>query len=156
MCYRYFRILGIILLLFVAGCSSDDQQQEASVDNGEPYDITTLLATADPKKGAAVFKLCQVCHSLEQKGGFKPGPGLYGLFGRTAGTVPGFAYSKVMVDSQVVWTPETMDHWIEAPAKFIPGNRMVFVGVKKPQDRANLIAYLQAETKVASGSVDGE
>ena len=156
MCYRYFRILGIVLLLSVAGCSSDDQQQGSSADVGESYDIATLLANADPKKGEAIFKQCQVCHSLEQEGGFKPGPGLYGLFGRAAGTVPGFAYSEVMVASQVVWTPETMDHWLEAPAEFIPGNRMVFVGVKKPQDRANLIAYLQAETKAASGSVDGE
>ena len=60
--------------------------------------------------------------------------------------VPGFTYSDAVMNSGIVWTPETLDAWLKQPAKFLPGNMMVFVGVPKPQDRANLIAYLQQNT----------
>jgi cytochrome c len=68
------------------------------------------------------------------------------MFGRKAGLAPGFAYSPALTDADVIWTPEALDAWLLRPSEFLPGNRMVFIGVKKAADRANLIAYLQKAT----------
>jgi cytochrome c len=97
-----------------------------------------------------LFLQCRACHSLGEGEPHKVGPNLYGMFGQTAGQAPGFAYSEVMIESGVVWSPETLDAWLARPSEFMPGNRMVFVGIRKPLDRANLIAYLQQQTGPSS------
>jgi len=102
--------------------------------------------TPDLKRGKTLFLQCRACHSLEEGGAHKVGPNLHGVFGRAAGQAEGFAYSDVLKDSGVVWTDDTMDQWIERPADFLPGNRMVFIGIRKPEDRASLIAYMKQET----------
>jgi len=111
-----------------------------------PPDLPALLAKADPDKGRVLFLQCRACHGLEAAEGNKVGPNLHGVMGRKAGLAPGFAYSDVLAQSTVVWTPETLDPWLARPSEFLPGNRMVFVGIKKPEDRANLISYLQKAT----------
>lgn len=118
----------------------------AAGDAPPPADLKTLLASADPAKGQVLFLQCRACHSLEAGGANKVGPNLHGFLGREAGQAPGFSYSEVLAKSGIVWTPEALDHWLERPSEFLPGNRMVFVGIRKPEDRANLIAYLQRET----------
>ena len=72
--------------------------------------------------------------------------GLHGFLGRKAGLAAGFSYSEAVSQSGVVWSAETLDQWLARPSEFLPGNRMVFVGIRKPEDRANLIAYLKRET----------
>jgi len=109
-------------------------------------DMESLLATADLKRGQTLFLQCRACHSLEAGEPHKVGPNLSGMFGRKAGLAEGFAYSPALSESDVVWTPESLNAWLERPSEFLPGNRMVFIGVKKPVDRANLIAYLQQAT----------
>ena len=74
------------------------------------------------------------------------GPNLGGLFGRTSGQVPGFAYSKANKEMAVEWKEETLYDYLLNPKKYIPGTKMVFAGLKKPEDRANLIAYLKQAT----------
>lgn len=143
--HRNFRMLTVVLALFAAGCGSGVQD---AVEYG-PYDLAELMTNADAEKGAALYKLCRACHTLEENGGHKSGPALFGIFGSKAGAVPGFKYTEAMAASQVIWAPETVDPWLEAPAKFMPGSRMVFAGMRNPQDRADLIVYLQAETKAA-------
>lgn len=101
---------------------------------------------ADIKAGKKVFRKCQACHAL-QAGKNKVGPTLYGLIGRTAGTTPKYRYSKANKNSGVVWTPEALDKYLQDPRKFIPKTKMVFPGLKKAKDRANLIAYLIEATK---------
>jgi cytochrome c len=105
------------------------------------------MAEADLTKGKVLFLQCRACHSLvpEIEPG-KIGPTLYGVLGRTAGTAPGFVYSEAVAQSGIVWTPEQIDHWLERPSDFLPGNKMVFVGIGDPQDRANIIAYIQQES----------
>jgi len=71
------------------------------------------------------------------------------MFGRAAGGAEGFSYSEVVTNSDIVWTPENLDDWLARPSEFLPGNRMVFVGIREPADRADLIAYLQRETSSA-------
>jgi cytochrome c len=98
-------------------------------------------ADGDAGHGKQVFKKCAVCHSLEP-GKVKIGPPLHGLLGRKAGTVKRFNYSGAMKSANVVWSLETLDKYLAAPKKFIPGNRMPFPGLPNAKDRADLIAYL--------------
>jgi cytochrome c len=106
-----------------------------------------LLAAADVNKGKVLYLQCRACHSLvpESEAG-KIGPTLYGVIGRAAGGVPGFSYSEAIMKSGITWTPEQIDDWLERPSEFLPGNKMVFVGVQNPQERANIIAFIQAES----------
>jgi len=142
------------LSLGLLGCGGSDQPVQpadtaasgTTAEVAETADLETLLTNADVKRGETLYFQCRACHTVEQDGFNKVGPTLWGVFGREAGTAPGFAYSDALKNSSVVWTPETINAWLEQPADYLPGNIMVFVGVKDPQDRANLIAYLQVET----------
>ena len=104
------------------------------------------FAEGDPAKGEKVFKKCKACHALEA-GKKKIGPSLAGMFGRTAGTVEGFKYSSAMKDSGVVWDEQTVDEFLAKPKTFIPKTKMSFPGLKKEQDRADIIAYLKEATQ---------
>ncbi len=116
--------------------------------------ITTLAAVAalsftapsfaegDAAEGATVFKKCKACHSLEV-GKKKIGPSLAGVLGRTAGTSEGYKYSKAMKAYGVVWSEETLAVYLVAPRKVVKGTKMGFPGLKKPEDIANLLAYLK-------------
>ncbi len=103
-------------------------------------------AEGDAAKGEKIFKKCKACHSLEA-GKKKVGPSLAGLFGRTAGMVDGFKYSKAMKGSGIVWDEATLEEFLTKPKAFVPKTRMAFPGLKKEQDRADVIAYLMEATK---------
>jgi cytochrome c len=99
---------------------------------------------ADAAHGEGIYNgRCVACHSPDAN---RVGPKHRGVVGRTAGTVPGFNYSKAMRNSGVVWTEETLDKWLADPQAFIPGQRMNFK-VVDPADRADLIAYLKTLTQ---------
>ncbi len=99
------------------------------------------LAEGDPTKGERIFKKCAACHVLEGNKK-KIGPSLAGLFGREAGTVAGFKYSKAMKNSDIVWTAQVLDEYLVNPRKYVPGTKMAFPGLKKAQDREDVIAFL--------------
>lgn len=138
------------LSLGLLGCGGSEEPATPgtaaeAVEEAAP-DLDALLANADVKRGETLYFQCRACHTIQQDGDNKVGPKLWGMFGREAGAVPGFAYSDAVKNSGIVWTAETVNAWLEQPADYLPGNIMVFVGVKKPQDRANLIAYLKEES----------
>ena len=100
-------------------------------------------ADGDAARGEAIYQRCLACHSLEHD---RVGPRHCGLFGRRAGTLPGYAYSPAMKKHGVTWNEETLDHFLENPLKTVPGTKMGYAGVKNPQERADLIAYLKQAT----------
>lgn len=141
----------------LAACAQDSGPANTGAPSAAPgaapaaeVDIATRLAAADADKGKVLFLQCRACHSLEQGGMNKVGPNLWGIFGRKAGQAEGFDYSDAIKNSAIVWTAEALDAWLARPSEFLPGNRMVFVGIRKPEDRANLIAYVQRETGAAA------
>ena len=104
-------------------------------------------AEGDAARGKRVFNKCKACHLLEDTGKKKIGPHLAGIFGRKAGSIAGFRYSKAMKKADIVWDEKTIDAYIAAPRKFIKGNKMAFAGVRKAKDRADVIAYLKEKTE---------
>ena len=101
----------------------------------------------DAVKGKKIFLKCAACHSLDA-GVNKVGPSLHGIIGRASASIAGFNYSDAMKGANLTWDIATIEKYITNPKALVPGNKMAFPGLPKPEDRANLIAYL----KEASGS----
>lgn len=116
--------------------------------------IGPLLASADVAKGEQIFKKCAACHSNDPSGANKVGPGLWDVVNRHIGTHADFNYSSAMKEfsdgGAKVWDDEHLNHFLLAPKKYIPGTAMGFAGLKKDDERADVIAYLHslAETPV--------
>lgn len=104
------------------------------------------LAEGDIAKGKKVFNKCKACHVADTEKN-KIGPHLVGMFGRKAGSLEKFKYSNAMKNSGVVWTAETLDEYLKKPRTFIKGTRMAFAGIRKDEERADLIAYLKSVTQ---------
>ena len=107
--------------------------------------IATLLATADIATGEAVFKKCTACHSIAQGGANGIGPNLWATLGKSHGHVAGFAYSDALKSVPGNWDWDGMDKWLANPKKYAPGTKMTFAGLGNPEERANLILYLNAQ-----------
>lgn len=120
---------------------------EAEGGSGEAEQpIEFYLASADVNKGADVFKKCQACHTINQGGANGLGPNLYATMGKAHGHVPGFAYSDALKGVPGVWDWKSMSEWLANPKKYAPGTKMTFAGLSNPQDRANVIAYLNSNS----------
>ena len=102
-------------------------------------------AEGDPAKGEKVFGRCKTCHEVAKQQN-KIGPHLVGVVGRKAGAVEGFKYSDPMKNAGVTWDEATLGQYLKDPKGFIPGNKMAFVGLKKDDEVADVIAYLKQAT----------
>ena len=96
----------------------------------------------DAAAGKIVFNKCGICHSVKE-GENKIGPSLYGVVGRPSHSIASFSYSEPMKAYDVTWDQPTLDHYLVDPRGVVPGTKMIFVGLKKDEDRANVIAYLE-------------
>ena len=101
------------------------------------------LPAGDAARGERVFWQCRTCHYPEQSVGHNNGPSLWAIFGKQAGSQPGFDYSPALTQANFIWTPELMDVWLQDPQKFMPGNMMMNPGIEDAGDRADVIEYLQ-------------
>jgi cytochrome c len=108
--------------------------------------LPSAYQNADLDNGQAKFAICKSCHTTAQGAGPMTGPNLWGVFGRKAGTSPGFAYSDGLKASGITWNPEAIDKWIANPRAVVPGTKMTFLGMADPKDRVDLVAYLKTVT----------
>lgn len=111
--------------------------------------LLTLPAAAegDAEKGKAAFAKCAACHDVGADAKNKIGPTLNGIIGHKPGTTEGFNYSAAMKaygEANPAWTEELLDAYLEAPMKTVKGTKMAFAGIRKPEERANIIAFLKA------------
>ena len=101
------------------------------------------------QRGEQIYARCAACHAIDRN---RTGPQHCGLFGRRAGTAPGYdTYSKAMRDSKIVWNDRSLDAFLEAPMQAVPGTSMGYAGVKDAQERADLIAWLRQATRPGKG-----
>jgi cytochrome c len=137
------------LVFLLMGCSDqknvDDDQQDIvltnTVDTGE-----LMTIDGDLERGRKLYLQCRACHSLKENEPHKIGPNLFKIIGSKAGSMKGYNYSDALSKSEIVWTIENLDLWLEKPYEIIPGNKMVFSGMSKQEDRNDLIAYVYDQT----------
>ncbi len=126
---------------YVIETGEEDAGAEEAAEEGP--DFQELLASADVESGARVFGKCRACHKVED-GANATGPHLYGIVGRPVAAVDGFNYSGNLAPVADTWTPENLSAFLEDPKGWAPGTAMSFAGIRKAEDRADLIAYLDS------------
>ena len=132
----------------VASIATDDSSASTetnSVSSGSG-DIMAMFASVSAAEGAKVFKKCAACHSINEGGSNKIGPALWGVLGRSVGSVPDYKYSKAMAAYGKNWSFEEMNGFLLKPKEWIKGTKMSFAGLKKAEDRAAVILYMNENT----------
>jgi cytochrome c len=115
----------------------------AAAGAAEAAPLPVLLADANPDKGASEAKKCAACHSEEKGGPIKIGPPLWGVVGRDIASIEGFDYSDALRGKEGQWTFENLYEFIHGPREWAPGTKMAFAGIKSPEGRADLLAFLR-------------
>lgn len=138
-------------VVVIEGVKEEASTSAAPAKPAEVPPIAPLLAKANVEAGKATFKQCQVCHTDEKGGPNRIGPNLWGVVGRKKASEPGFSYSEAMkkfaeTSKPDVWTFEEINKFISNPREHVPGTKMTFVGLKKAEDRANVLAYLRTQS----------
>lgn len=113
-----------------------------TIQTAEPIDA--LLATASAEEGLRLAKTCAACHTFDKGGANRVGPNLWGSFGAKKGHADGYSYSSALVERGGVWTVDDLNQFLFKPKQFIPGTKMTFAGVKKPEDRAAIVKWMQS------------
>lgn len=149
------RLMLAAALLTLAACGSPEappaEQTAAAPAPSTEESQSKIAALAPPYNeasydaGRRVFAQCRSCHVIQAGAPHRVGPNLHAVFGREIGTAEGFTYSQAVQDANFVWDADHLDHWLQNPQTFLPGNRMAFAGVRDETQRRDLIAYLMVE-----------
>jgi len=121
---------------------TDEAQAEAAAATDTAGGFADVVAAADPADGEKVWRQCRACHKMED-GRNGVGPHLNGIVGRDIASVEGFRYSSSLEDLDGAWTADELNAWLEDPKAYAPGNKMSYRGLRKEEDRAAVIAYMQ-------------
>ena len=123
--------------------TSEGPSKVAEASEEAPLDIAELMKTANAEAGKDLVKKCAVCHSLEKNGPNKIGPNLWNIVGAEKAKVADYKYSTALTTKGGSWDEESLFHFIHKPSQFVPGTKMSFAGLSKPQDIANVIMFLK-------------
>ena len=121
-----------------------EQEGEGGAVAEQPIEV--YLAKADPAKGQQVFNKCAACHNADKGGANQLGPNLWGVLGEPIGKGKGFAFSPALSGKGGNWDWHNLSDWLSSPKAFAPGTKMTFAGLSNPEDRANVIAFLNAHS----------
>lgn len=105
--------------------------------------IDDLMQLADAARGATIIRACAACHGFDEGGPNKIGPNLYGVYGNEKGVREGFKYSQALLDKGGIWDVASLNQFLWKPKRYIPGTSMNYIGLRKPEDRADVVKYLQ-------------
>jgi cytochrome c len=117
-----------------------EQEGEAGAAAEQPIEV--YLAKVDPAKGQQVFNKCMACHNADKGGANQLGPNLWDVIGEPIGQGKGFAFSDALAKKGGTWNWDNLSQWLTSPRAFAPGTKMTFAGLSNPQDRADVIAFL--------------
>ena len=130
---------------FMIATASADSGDAKPAEPAAMVPVAKLLASADKAKGEATAKACVACHDFTKGGPNKVGPNLWDVVGRPIASAPGFSYSDALkAASGKTWTFDELNLWLYSPSGDMKGTKMAFAGLKKDEDRANVIAYLDS------------
>jgi len=121
-------------------------QEEGEGGAAAEQPIEFYLAKADPAKGQQVFNKCMACHNADKGGANQLGPNLWGVLGEPIGQGKGFAFSPALSSKGGNWDWDKLSQWLTSPKAFAPGTKMTFAGLGNPQDRANVMAFLNSKS----------
>lgn len=124
--------------------AGEETAAEAPAEEDGAAGIATLLASADADDGQKVARKCAACHTFDEGGANRVGPNLWGVVNKDVGSHEGYSYSSAMADLGGEWTYEKLDAFLADPKGYVSGTKMSFAGIKDPEDRADLIAYLRS------------
>jgi cytochrome c len=121
-------------------------EQEGEGGGAAEQPIEVFLAKADPAKGAQIFNKCAACHNATNGGANQLGPNLWGVLGEPIGQGKGFPFSDALAKKGGAWNWDNLSQWLTSPRNFAPGTKMTFAGLSNPQDRADVMAYLNQQS----------
>ncbi len=118
--------------------------QEAAQEQEETMELSEMLAIASVNSGAKISKKCASCHNFAEGSANKIGPVLWGVLGRDIASLPDFSYSSALSEKEGDWGYDELFEFLASPKAWAPGTKMTFAGLKKPQDRADILLYLRS------------
>lgn len=150
------RLFLTALPLLLAACGNGGGDGGSDVPARVTVALPAQYQNLDTAPGEEEARKCKLCHTIAEGAPHSVGPNLYGVFGRTVGTAPGYAYSEALQAADFVWTPDQLEGWLSDPQGFMPGTRMTFPGVYDESLRHSVIAYLYAETGGGAAAPDAD
>lgn len=161
-------ILLLIAIAILSGCEKSGSPESAADLQSSPDRLTAATLgdqvvlpardylqmpryrDADFEYGQRLAMQCRACHSFDAGGPNLTGPNLHGFFGKRVGSVERYDYSPALEAADFIWTPEALDAWLAQPATFLPGNRMIYLGLNNPAERDAIVSALLQLTGNAS------